>query len=73
MRGVTRLELAIRRPGQHDVADLQARLAFGEGEQRPADADLDVVRMRADREQGQRAAPSGALRRKGSTTLSPGP
>ena len=44
------------RSGQHDVAGLQSRLALGEGEQRPAGADLDVVGMRADREHRQRPA-----------------
>ena len=53
IRGVSRLQVAIRGSRQHDVADLQARLALGEGQQRPAGTDLDVVWMCADREQGQ--------------------
>ena len=61
LRRVPRLLLALRRAGQHHVADLQPA-ALREAEQQPAGADLDVVGMRAEGEHGQRP-PAGALRR----------
>ena len=54
MRRVARLLLTFRGAGQHDVTGLQ--FALGQAEEQPAGADLDVVRVRADREHGQRLA-----------------
>src|SRR5215475_14113436 len=45
--------MAIRRSRQDNVANPQPRLTLGEAEQCPTGADLDVVRVRADGQQGQ--------------------
>ena len=54
MRRVARLLLTFRGAGQHDVPGPQ--LALGQAEEQAAGADLDVVRVRADGEHGQRLA-----------------
>ena len=54
MRRVARLLLAVGAAGQHDVTGPQ--FALGQAEEQPPGADLDVVRVRAYREHGQRLA-----------------
>jgi hypothetical protein len=61
---VPRLVLPVRRAGQHRVVGPQPGLALGQREQRPARADLDVVRVRADGQDGQRPARGDAQRQR---------
>ena len=49
-----RLFLAVRFPAQQHITDAQARMPFGEAEQRAASPYLQVVRVRAEGQDRQR-------------------
>jgi len=58
------LRLPLRRAGQQHVPDAQPRVTPGQGEQRAARSDLDIVWMRADGDHRQRPALRRAQRKR---------
>jgi hypothetical protein len=52
-RGFPSLGVTLLSPSEDNVPSPQSRVAFSQGEQSPTGSDLNVVRMRADRQDGQ--------------------
>ena len=68
------LLLALTGPRQQDVPDTQPRVALSEAEQGPARCDLNVIGMRADREDRQRRVRRRVkAQRQHYATTAPGP
>jgi hypothetical protein len=53
-RCVSCLGVSFLGPGEDQVSSMQSGMSLGQGEQRSAGADLDIIRVRADRQHSQR-------------------